>query len=104
MMQKNGNSNSKAAQSMQITARERIFHGALLLLLCPAIGRAQEEHHHHEAPARIGKVNFVVSCSPQAGRQFNQAVAWLHSFEYGESERVFEETAKTDPQCAMASM
>ena len=79
-----------------------VFPGVLFLLLSPAFGAAQEEHQHHESAAKIGKVNSVVSCSPEAQRQFNEAVAWLHSFEYGESERVFEETAKTDPQCAMA--
>ncbi|HXF38358.1 MAG TPA: hypothetical protein VN687_01475 [Blastocatellia bacterium] len=88
---------------MRFLTRHGVFPGVLFLLLSPALGAAQEEEHqHHESAAKIGKVNFVVSCSPEAQRQFNEAVAWLHSFEYGESERVFEETAKTDPQCAMA--
>ena len=87
---------------MRFLTSHGVFRGVLALLLTPAFGAAQEEHQHHESAAKIGKVNFVVSCSPQARRQFNQAVAWLHSFEYDEAERVFEETAKTDPQCAMA--
>jgi len=87
---------------MRFLTGHGVFPGVLFLLLSPAFGAAQEEHHHHESAAKIGKVNFVVSCSPEAGRQFKEAVAWLHSFEYGESERVFEETAKTDTQCAMA--
>ena len=87
---------------MRFLTSHGVFPGVLFLLLSPAFGAAQEEHPHHESAAKIGKVNFVVSCSPHAQRQFNEAVAWLHSFEYGESERVFEETAKTDPQCAMA--
>jgi tetratricopeptide (TPR) repeat protein len=71
-------------------------------LLFPAITAAQEEHQHHEPGEKIGKVSFVISCSTQSQRQFNRAVAWLHSFEYGESERAFNEIAITDPKCAMA--
>ena len=102
MKQKNGNPNSKVARTMRFLTSHGVFSSVLFLLLSPAFGAAQEEHKHHESAAKIGKVNFAVSCSPEAQRQFNEAVAWLHSFEYGESERVFEETAKTDPQCAMA--
>src|SRR6185312_12591195 len=73
------------------------------ILLLSGITRAQEDHqHHHEAGEKIGKVNFRISCSPRAQIQFNRAVAWLHSFEYEESERAFNEVAKLDPQCAMA--
>src|SRR5205807_89114 len=41
-------------------------------------------------------------CSSEAQKKFNKAVAWLHSFEYGESERAFDEITTMDPQCAMA--
>jgi tetratricopeptide (TPR) repeat protein len=87
---------------MQTLPSHSVLPGILFVLLCPVIGAAQEDHQHHESATKIGKVNFVVSCSPRAGQQFNQAVAWLHSFEYDEAERAFEETATTDPQCAMA--
>jgi tetratricopeptide (TPR) repeat protein len=63
---------------------------------------AQETHQHHEPGEQIGKVSFVVSCSPQSQKQFNRAVAWLHSFEYAEAERAFNEIAIADPGCAMA--
>ena len=64
---------------------------------------AQEMHpHRHERPEILGTVKFTTSCSPNAQKQFNQAVAWLHSFEYEEAEKAFTETAATDPQCGMA--
>jgi tetratricopeptide (TPR) repeat protein len=64
---------------------------------------AQEMHpHRHERPEKLGTVNFTTSCSPKAQKQFNQAVAWLHSFEYEEAEKAFTEVAATDPQCGMA--
>jgi tetratricopeptide (TPR) repeat protein len=75
---------------------------AALLLYTPS-ARAQEAHqHHHESSEKLGRVNFTVSCSPQARKQFNRAVAWLHSFEYEEAEKAFTEIAATDPQCGMA--
>nr|MBA3572008.1 hypothetical protein [Pyrinomonadaceae bacterium] len=50
---------------------------------------------------KLGRVNFAVSCNAQAQRQFNRAVAWLHSFEYEEAEKVFTEVTVTDPRCGM---
>ena len=65
--------------------------------------RAQEAHQHQHEPAeKLGRVNFPVSCTPLAQKQFNRAVAWLHSFEYDEAEKAFSEVAVTDPQCGMA--
>jgi predicted Zn-dependent protease len=66
--------------------------------------RAQETRQHThtpEASEKLGRVNFTVSCNAQAQRQFNRAVAWLHSFEYEEAEKAFTEVTATDPRCAM---
>lgn len=73
----------------------------MFLFLC-AVSAASQEDHHHAHAEKIGKVRFLISCSKQAQAQFNRAVAWLHSFEYEESERAFREIANSDPQCAMA--
>jgi tetratricopeptide (TPR) repeat protein len=63
---------------------------------------AQEMHPHKHDPAeKLGKVNFVVSCTPKAQTQFNRAVAWLHSFEYEEAEKAFTEVTVTDAGCGM---
>ena len=51
--------------------------------------------------SKIGKVNFVVSCSLSAQQKFNHAVAILHSFWYEEAESAFTDVIKTDPSCAM---
>jgi tetratricopeptide (TPR) repeat protein len=72
----------------------------LFLFATPAV--AQEMHpHKHEPTESLGVVNFAVSCKPQAQKQFNRAVAWLHSFEYEEAEKAFTEVTVTDPQCGM---
>jgi tetratricopeptide (TPR) repeat protein len=63
---------------------------------------AQEGHQHkHDPSEKLGQVNFPVSCNPQAQRQFNRAVAWLHSFEYEEAEKAFTEVTVTDSRCGM---
>ena len=64
---------------------------------------AQEMHpHRHDSSEKLGTVNFSVSCKPAAQKQFNRAVAWLHSFEYEEAEKAFTEVGQIDQQCSMA--
>jgi tetratricopeptide (TPR) repeat protein len=72
--------------------------------LCHISASAQEgdqPQHTHDTSEKLGRVNFTVSCNPQAQRQFNRAVAWLHSFEYEEAEKAFTEVTVTDPRCGM---
>lgn len=65
--------------------------------------RAQEMHpHRHDPSEKLGVVTFKISCSAQAQKQFNRAVAWLHSFEYEEAEKAFTEVTKIDQRCSMA--
>ena len=52
--------------------------------------------------ANFGSVNFTVSADPQVKKEFNQAVAILHSFEYDEAEKAFAGVIEKDPSCAMA--
>lgn len=76
----------------------------LVTLIRPSLPvRAQEMHQHqHEQAEKLGRVNFNVSCTPEAQKIFNHAVAWLHSFEYEEAEKAFKEVAGADPRCGMA--
>ncbi len=56
-----------------------------------------------EAEARgAGRVTFETSCDEAARAEFNQAVAFLHSFEYPESEKAFRAILAAAPDCAMA--
>ena len=75
---------------------------AISIVLCLVTAQAQHGDHRHEPSEKLGRVNFVVSCTPAAQQQFNRAVAWLHSFEYEEAEKAFTEVAATDPHCGMA--
>ena len=79
----------------------RVVSIVLLLFLSPTV-QAQHGDHRHEQSEKLGRVNFTISCTPAARKQFNRAVAWLHSFEYEEAEKAFGEVAATDPRCGMA--
>jgi len=47
-------------------------------------------------------VSFDNSCSAEVQGIFNDAVTLLHSFEYPETTRLFEEISERDPGCAMS--
>jgi len=74
---------------------------ALTALMTVSVVRAQEMHRH-DSSEELGQVNFLVTCTAAAQKQFNRAVAWLHSFEYEAAEKAFTEVTVTDPQCGMA--
>ena len=77
---------------------------AASLLFHPRAATAQKGHghgHQHEPTEKLGRVSFTISCKPTAQKQFNRAVAWLHSFEYEEAEKAFTEVTVTDPRCGM---
>jgi tetratricopeptide (TPR) repeat protein len=51
---------------------------------------------------RLGRVDFPISCTPDAQKTFDSGVALLHSFQYEEAEQTFSQAAQQDPTCAMA--
>ena len=60
-------------------------------------------HGLAEAPShRAGQVHFSISCTSDAQRQFDRALAVLHSFWYEEAVKEFTGVGETDPGCAMA--
>ena len=49
-----------------------------------------------------GSVSFTASLPDSLKKDFNIAVALLHSFEYDEAEKMFSKIIDADPDCAMA--
>jgi len=69
---------------------------ALILSFVPLIawlpGAARlgaQEHAEHLHLGRLGRVTFPVSCTAEARRRFEQAMAVLHSFWWEEGDRAF---------------
>jgi tetratricopeptide (TPR) repeat protein len=73
------------------------------LLLTPRLAPAHEDHVHEAVtPEKLGTVHFPVSVDPKTQKDFDRAVALLHSFEYEQAERGFRSIADQDPSCPMA--
>jgi hypothetical protein len=53
-------------------------------------------------PEKLGRVHFKTSCSPEAQKQFERALAMLHSFFFPETVKAFTAIPTTDPSCAIA--
>jgi hypothetical protein len=51
---------------------------------------------------QFGTVKFLTSCPPKTKKDFDLAIALLHSFEYDEAEKVFAKIIDDEPSCAMA--
>ena len=87
-----------------MTSWKRMSFVLLVLGASLALGAwGQEEQHKHSAGAgqKLGQVKFPVSCNAAAQKEFERAVAMLHSFWYEEAEKTFTAVTQADPTCAM---
>jgi tetratricopeptide (TPR) repeat protein len=80
----------------------RISFLASVVLLSLATGTAGQQEHHQHHNDRLGVVIFPTSCSPGTQKDFERAVALLHSFAYEDATVTFAEVEKRDPACGMA--
>jgi hypothetical protein len=67
--------------------------------------RAQHSEHgapRGAAPEQLGEVNFPVTCSAAAQKDFNRAMALFHSFGFEPAKESFAKVLERDPQCGMA--
>ena len=78
--------------------RGRHVAAALLVLTAPAM--AQE--HQHGNGEKLGEVHFATSCLGPAQRDFDRAVALLHSFQFSRAIDGFNAVLREDPTCAIA--
>src|SRR5476649_1311429 len=73
---------------------------AVLFVFAAARGMTQE--HEHGNGEKLGEVHFATSCNEVAQREFNRAVALLHSFQFGRAIEGFNAVLGNDPTCAIA--
>jgi hypothetical protein len=83
----------------------RYMHGiklfaAVLSVFIAARGVTQE--HEHATGEKLGEVHFATSCNEVAQREFNRAVALLHSFQFNRAIDGFNAVLTEDPTCAIA--
>ena len=75
---------------------------ALLLVSALALAEPGPHSDHQQSSEQLGRVTFETTCSPQAQATFLRGAAWLHSFEYEQAEKTFNEAAAADPDCTIA--
>ena len=79
----------------------------LVMTLGFATSGAWAQHSEHgpprgASPEQLGEVNFPVSCSAAAQKDFNRAMAMFHSFWFEPAKESFAKVLKQDPECGMA--
>ena len=74
----------------------------LVLAVLASSAWADEGHHHALTEEEIGSVHFSTSCAKTVEKDFNHAVALLHSFQYEQARDAFGQVLSQDPKCAMA--
>src|SRR5215475_9074383 len=88
-----------------------IITKSVVWMLVMALGfvtsEAWAQHSEHGAPQgappeHLGEVNFPVSCSPAAQKDFNRAMALFHSFGFDPAKESFAKVLERDPECGMA--
>jgi len=72
--------------------------GFILFLLLATGVLAQHEHQGE----RLGVIAFPTSCNPSIQKDFERAVALLHSFAYEDATAGFTAIEKEDPRCGIA--
>jgi tetratricopeptide (TPR) repeat protein len=73
---------------------------AAILLILMASSRAQE--HQHGTGEKLGTVHFATSCNVAAQKEFDRAVALLHSFQFSRAIAGFNAALGEDATCGIA--
>ncbi len=84
----------------------KALRSCLLLALAASIPPVTALAHGEARPSasggKLGKVLFQTTCTPEAHKQFEGALAMLHSFYFPETVKAFTAIPQTDPDCAIA--
>jgi tetratricopeptide (TPR) repeat protein len=75
---------------------------ALVATLCLVVSAGAHQDPRADSAEKLGRVHFKTSCSPEAQRQFERALAMLHSFFFPETVKAFSAIPETDSSCAIA--
>jgi tetratricopeptide (TPR) repeat protein len=73
--------------------------GTLLAGRIAAVGQPAQKQY---VTADVGKVDFATTCTPEAGKIFNLAMAFQHDYWFTEARRHFDAVLQADPTCAIA--
>src|ERR1700720_1053814 len=74
---------------------------AAILLTLGASGSMAQDHQHGSGE-KLGTVHFATSCNAAAQKEFNRAVALLHSFQFSRAIEGFKAVLREDSTCGIA--
>jgi tetratricopeptide (TPR) repeat protein len=74
---------------------------AIVLLILGA-SRSMAQEHQHGTAEKLGAVHFATSCNEAAQKEFNRAVALLHSFQFSRAIQGFNAALVQDATCGIA--
>ena len=72
------------------------------ILLTFAGSRSMAQDHQHGKGEKLGTVRFATSCNETAQKEFNRAVALLHSFQFSHAIEGFNAVLGRDATCGIA--
>ena len=75
----------------------RSFLSGFLVVACALVSPA-----HAQPTGKLGSVRFETSCAPATRQPFIRGVAHLHSFDFGDAVRSFNEVLAADSTCVIA--
>jgi tetratricopeptide (TPR) repeat protein len=78
-----------------------VAKGLRLIAIVLGVTRPLSAQHEHATGERVGRVSFAVSCRAAVRPDFEQAVAYLHSFWYEKATAAFRDVVARDSTCAM---
>jgi tetratricopeptide (TPR) repeat protein len=79
-------------------AGARVIAGFLLTLVPSCLA----QQHAHGNDEKLGAVHFAISCNAEAQKDFNRAVALLHSFQFSRAIEGFNAVLGEDATCGIA--
>jgi tetratricopeptide (TPR) repeat protein len=89
--------------AMKPFLRVLLFACPIAVLPLPALSHTDDAARDARKPSqKLGRVLFKTTCSPEAQKQFERALAMLHSFYFPETVKAFTAIPETDPTCAIA--
>jgi tetratricopeptide (TPR) repeat protein len=77
-------------------------HFLAIVLLIMGASRSIAQEHQHGSAEKLGAVYFATSCNEMAQKEFNRAVALLHSFQFSRAIEGFDAALTQDPTCGIA--
>jgi hypothetical protein len=74
---------------------------AIVLLILGA-SRSMAQEYQHGTAEKLGAAHFATSCNEVAQKEFNRAVALLHSFQFSRAIEGFNAALVQDATCGIA--